>query len=79
MEAEFYKTIGLIDYLRYHRGLPSRVDGWLSMHKKMIQWVKYSVLSHDDMVERALAIKRFAKTAKVRLFVIPWQIVETIV
>ncbi|KAJ7253237.1 ras guanine nucleotide exchange factor domain-containing protein [Mycena rebaudengoi] len=64
MEAEFYKTIRLIDYLRYHRGLPSRVDGWLSTHKKMIQWVKKSILGHDDMLERAREIKRFAKTAK---------------
>ncbi|KAJ7767789.1 ras guanine nucleotide exchange factor domain-containing protein [Mycena metata] len=63
-ERDLHKTIEWIDYLLYIRGQPSRLDDWVSNHRQMIRWVKYSVLRHDEMKDRAEAMKRFAKTGK---------------
>ncbi|KAJ7744115.1 ras guanine nucleotide exchange factor domain-containing protein [Mycena metata] len=63
-ERDLHKTIEWIDYLLYIRGQPSRLDDWVSNHRKMIRWVRYSVLRHDEMKDRAEAMKRFAKTGK---------------
>ncbi|KAJ7459285.1 ras guanine nucleotide exchange factor domain-containing protein [Mycena latifolia] len=64
MEGDLHKTIRWIDYLSYWREEPSRLNIVLSNHDKMIRWVKYSVLRHDEIQDRATAVKRFATAAK---------------
>ncbi|KAF8168795.1 ras guanine nucleotide exchange factor domain-containing protein [Mycena galopus ATCC 62051] len=63
-ERDLHKTIEWIDYLLYTRGQPSRLDDWVSNHHKTIRWVKYSVLRHDEMIDRVEAMKRFAKAGE---------------
>ncbi|KAJ6538227.1 ras guanine nucleotide exchange factor domain-containing protein [Mycena vulgaris] len=64
IEGDLYKEVCLIDYLWHSRGLPSHLDTVLSNHHKMIGWVKYSVLRHDEMQDRAVAMKRFVKAGR---------------
>ncbi|KAJ6580552.1 ras guanine nucleotide exchange factor domain-containing protein [Mycena vulgaris] len=64
IESDLYKAVSWIDYLSYARGLSSRLDVLLSTHAKMTRWVKYSVLKHDDIQDRADAMKRFAGAAE---------------
>ncbi|KAJ6580540.1 ras guanine nucleotide exchange factor domain-containing protein [Mycena vulgaris] len=64
IESDLYRPVSWIDYLSYARGLSSRLDVLLSTHAKMTRWVKYSVLKHDDIQDRADAMKRFAEAAE---------------
>jgi hypothetical protein len=73
-ERDLHKTIEWIDYLLYTRGQPSRLDDWVENHRKTIRWVKYSVLRHDEMKDRAEAMKRFAKAGKVSDFTLEFRI-----
>ncbi|KAJ6523260.1 ras guanine nucleotide exchange factor domain-containing protein [Mycena vulgaris] len=64
IEGDLYKEVCLIDYLWHSRGLPSHLDTVLSNHHKMIGWVKYSALRHDEMQDRAVVMKRFVKAGR---------------
>ncbi|KAJ6590827.1 ras guanine nucleotide exchange factor domain-containing protein [Mycena sp. CBHHK59/15] len=64
MEGDLYKPICSTDYLLNYKGLPSRIDTLLAAHEKIIQWVKYSVLRHDEMEDTVSEIRRYTKAAQ---------------
>ncbi|KAJ7189996.1 ras guanine nucleotide exchange factor domain-containing protein [Mycena pura] len=65
IEIDIRKTARWSDYLLYEQGSKTTYIATMEReNEKMIRWLRYSILRHKDIRDRADAIKLLAKTAQ---------------